>query len=275
MPFPIPDVYTSEAADIERDESKRRDSPPSFFFAQAWGAVLAANYFRDDRLSGRSGVAVKHRHRIQYAAFGQVMAAFEWCVKDFVAQIIDSTDLLDEKVEAAKWIELKKSRVLAVRQASASAGAMLIHPTQGWHEAKTLNSRYTELLEYAPLLDEDKVTLDRLWLLRHSVAHNAGFVTNHDAFRMRAPSLSEKPVKVDADFLEATWGFLSDVVRRFEDPLGTKVISRWCKEKATGDFDQDGVIFMKLKHIVTAVESRSKPLPEVTQADYEAAMQST
>jgi hypothetical protein len=272
MPFPIPDVYTSDAEDIERDESKRRDSPPSFFFAQAWGAVLAANYFRDDRLSGRSGVAVKHRHRIQYAAFGQVMAAFEWCVKDFVAQIIDSTDLLDEKVEEAKWIELKKSRVLAGRQASASAGAVLIHPTQGWHEAETLNARYTELFKHAPLPGQDEATLNRLWLLRHSVAHNAGFVTNHDAYRMRAPSLSEKSVKIDAEFLEATWEFLSNVVRRLADPIGTNVVHQWCKEKATGDFSEDGVVFTKLQHIATAVESRSKPLPAVTQADYESAM---
>ena len=32
--FPIPGAYTSESADIQRDEAKRRASPLSFFFAK-------------------------------------------------------------------------------------------------------------------------------------------------------------------------------------------------------------------------------------------------
>jgi hypothetical protein len=266
--FPIPEVYASEAADIERDESKRQSSPPSFFFARSWGVVLAANYFTDERLKGRGGVAAKHRHRIQYAAFGQLMAAFEWCVKDFVAQIIDATDLLDQKIEAAKWIQLEKTRVLASREASASAGAVLIHPTQGWHDPAHLNGRYTELFEHAPLPSTEVETLERLWLLRHSVAHNAGFVTNHDAYRMRAPTLSEKSVKIDGAFLEETWSFLGAVVKRLADPIGSKVVSQWCTEKSIGDFEQDKLVYGKLKHIATAVESRSKALPVITEQDY-------
>ena len=268
--FPVPEAYTSEAADIERDESKRQSSPLSFFFARGWGVVLAANYFIDERLTGSPGVARKHRHRIQYAAFGQLMAAFEWCIKDFIAQLVDATDLLDEKIEAARWINVEKSRVLASREASASAGAMLIHPTQGWHDTSNLNGRYTELFQHAPLPKGEVETLERLWLLRHSVAHNAGFVTNHDAYRMRAPSLSQKSVKIDGLFLESTWTFLGNVVRRLDVPIGASVVHTWCKQEAIGDFGQDQLVYTRLKHITTAIESRSQPLPVITAADYAA-----
>jgi hypothetical protein len=66
--------------------------------------------------------------------------------EDFFAQVIDATDLYDDMVEAAKWIQLEKSRVLAQREATASIGAILIHPTQGWHDTSNLQSRYTEFL---------------------------------------------------------------------------------------------------------------------------------
>jgi hypothetical protein len=81
--FPIPDKYLSEAADVARDERKRRVSPPSFFFAQTQALLLSAGYFKNDRLvtSARGGVANKHRNRIRSALFGQVMASFEFCIK--------------------------------------------------------------------------------------------------------------------------------------------------------------------------------------------------
>ncbi len=93
MAFPVPATYTSEAKDMARDNRKRTASPPSFFFARARGLVLAAEYFTDERLGGYNAVAAKHCHRFQNAVFGQVMAAFEWCIKDFFTQIIDATDL--------------------------------------------------------------------------------------------------------------------------------------------------------------------------------------
>jgi hypothetical protein len=267
-PFPIPDIYTSEAEDIERDEIKRRNSPPSFFFARSRGVVLAATYFNDDRLTGSPGTAAKHRHRIQYAAFGQLMASFEWCIKDFVAQLVDATDLFDEKVSEAKWIQVEKSGVLASREVSASAGAILIHPTQGWHDPAKVNERYSSFFGRALLENDETEALERLWLLRHSVAHNAGYVTSHDAYRMRAPNLSDRSVRIDGAFLEATEAFLGHIVGRLGDPIGQRVVKDWCVRKATGQFTQDEVVYTRLKQITSVVESRSKPLPTIAEAMY-------
>jgi hypothetical protein len=193
MPFPIPEKYSSEAADVARDEAKRRVSPPSFFFAQTQALFLSAEYFKNDRLqpSARGGVANKHRNRIRSALFGQVMASFEFCIKDFIAQVIDSSDVFDEAIHRCKWIDVDKSRVLAQRDVAGSVGALLIHPLLGWHDTDELNKRFEELFKYQ-LLDRDEAQkLRRLWIIRHSVAHNGGFVTHHDAYRLQAPT-SEK-----------------------------------------------------------------------------------
>ncbi len=271
MSFPIPESYKSEAADIARDEEKRQASPPSFFFSQSWGLVLAANYFTDERLAGGySAVAAKHRHRIRRATFGQIMAAFEWCLKDYFAQVVDATDLFDGALESAKWIEVEKSRVLAQRAASASVGAILIHPTQGWHDTETVRQRYGTFFEMAPVSNEDVETLDRLWLLRHSVVHNAGFVTNHDSYRMRAHALSEKVVRIDEEFLAQTWTFLTTIVRKLGDPVGTKVMQRWIASRCTGIYAEDAIEYKRLKLAMSVVESRNQGLPTVDEATYNA-----
>jgi hypothetical protein len=168
-----------------------------------------------------------------------MMASFDWCVKDFFAQVIDATDLFDERVENAKWIQLEKSRVLAQREATASIGAILIHPTQGCHDTTNLQARYGEFFAASPLPNGEAETLERLWTLRHSVAHNAGFVTNHDAYRMRSPALSERSVRLDETFLNEAFVFLTGIVRRLCDPVGTAILKRWLKEESTGNFADD------------------------------------
>lgn len=196
------------------------------------------------------------------------MASFEWCLKDFVAQLVDATDLFDDKVDEAKWIQVEKSGVLASREVSTSAGAVLIHPTQGWHDPSNVNNRYTHFFGRALLDKKQSAALERLWLLRHSVAHNAGYVTSHDAYRMQAPSLSDKAVRIDGEFLRQTWEFLGTVVRRLQNPIGEHIVFEWCSRKAAGDFDSDQAVYRRLKHVTFAVESRSKSLPHIDERMY-------
>jgi hypothetical protein len=179
MTFPIPPPYTTDAADIKRDEAKRILSPPSFFFSQTHGLLLAAGYFKNSRLlpSARGGVAAKHRNRINGALFAQTMAAFEFCLKDFIAGIVDLTDVFDERINSASWINVDKARILAQRDVAASVGAILVHPLLGWHEPETVNDRFNSLFSTALIPDDAVQALQRLWIVRHSVAHNAGFVT--------------------------------------------------------------------------------------------------
>ncbi|MEM7561359.1 MAG: hypothetical protein AAF394_19715, partial [Planctomycetota bacterium] len=106
--FPIPSRRNRDTVDAKRDELKRQRSPGSFFYSQGWGQVLAAGYFTNERLaeSARGGIALKHRHRIHLALFGQLMASFEYFLKDFVAKAVDATTNLDEKIRKEKWLEI-------------------------------------------------------------------------------------------------------------------------------------------------------------------------
>lgn len=269
MPFPIPDRYASEAADVARDEMKRRSSPPSFFFAQTQALLLSAGYFRDSRLitGARGGVAKKHRNRISSALFGQLMAAFEFCIKDFLAQVIDASDVYDELVGECKWINVDKSLILAQRDIAGSVGALLIHPLLGWHDTETVNVRYEAFFKHRLLDDDEARELGRLWILRHSVAHNGGFVTHHDSYRLQAPSLRESAIAMDEDFLRDTAVFLRELVSKMShgNPIGDRVLTDWITKKATGTWASDKEPFGRVRTLVTVVRQRTKPLPKVTK----------
>jgi hypothetical protein len=269
--FPIPGTYASEAADIARDERKRLASPPSFFFAQTKGLVLAAGYFVNTRLrvASHSAVAGKHRHRIQASLFGQLMAAFEYCLKDFVAQIIDGTDIYDSVIERSDWISIDKSRILAQRDVPGRIGAMLIHPLLGWQEPREVNARYRNFFEQEIFTSQAEIeTINRLWIPRHTVAHNAGFVTHHDSYRLRAPLLKERTIQMSPEYLGDTRLFLGTVIRRMADPVGSAVMSRWLRQRSSGDFRQDAEAYSRLKLICTVMESRTTDLPGFVEADY-------
>lgn len=234
--------------------------------------VLAAEYFSDDRLTdeARGGVASKHRHRIHLSLFGQLMASFEYMLKDFVAKVIDSTDAVDDKLRKAKWIEVDASRVLASRFASASPGAMLIHPSLGWHTPEVVNSRYVELFSYQPVHADEIKNLERLWILRHSVAHNAGFVINHDAARIGSAALSERVVAIDGEFISSSFTFLCPIAQRVATEVGDRVLLKWLESvnDLGPDFDRDGIIYCALKKLATFVQSRPQELPTLAEADY-------
>lgn len=267
-----PRKWTSDAADISREEKKREDSPSSFFFSQGRALVLAADYFVNDRLApaARGGVAKKHRHRIQLALFGQLMAALEFLFKDFIASVIDITPAFDEALLQAKWIEVDARRVLAFRSASSTAGAVLIHSTQGWHDPESVNKRYSSLFQRAPIENSEIPELERLWLLRHSVAHNAGFVTTYDAVRGGMQELAEEVADLDAKFIRDAFEFLGAIAERMADNVGDAALLAWLKTRVAAgpDYARDKQIYAKLKLLATCVKSRTQELPRVLKGSY-------
>jgi hypothetical protein len=248
-------------------------SPVSSFFAQGQALMLAGGYFTDARLdpSARHGVAAKHRHRVQLAIFGQLMAAFEFLLKDFVAQAIDATNLLDDRVGQAKWVQLDVARLLSHRSTRPSIGALLIHPTLGWHQVPQVNERYTGLLQVAPIANAETPTLERLWILRHTVAHNTGWLTVDDAVRCGFPNLGGRTVDLDAEFLSATFDFLKPIARRVASG-GTKLLEQWAGTvRAAGpDWGRDSATYAVLHRLAQVVERRAEPLATPTEAMYHA-----
>lgn len=268
----VPAAWQSDAADIRREEDKRERSPGSFFWSQGHALVLAAQYFDNNRLvpQARGAVATKHRHRIHLALFGQLMAAFEFLLKDFVASVIDTVPEFDEALVKADWVEIDPNRVLLFRSAAASPGALLIHPTLGWHDPPKVNSRYQELFKRQPIAKAEFPTLAQLWILRHSVAHNAGYVTAYDARRGGMPELTESVAAIDAAFIADSFAFLSTIAKRLATDVGEAVLRAWLQGKA-GDganYRRDKDNYVALKLIAAYVESRSQPLPQIRKGSY-------
>lgn len=264
-------VWQSDAADIARDNRKRNLSPASYFLSQGRALVLAADYFQDIRLANkaRGGVASKHRHRIHLALYGQLMAAFEFLLKDFVASAINAVTLFDEPLHKAKWLTIDVERVLVFRSAIPSPGALLVHPTQGWHDSSTVNDRYKSLFQYEPILKEEIQTLDQLWILRHSVAHNAGYVTAYDARRAGLPELSEHVAAISSTTIHECFDFLALIAGRLASDVGGRILRNWLMNQGPGkSYLRDKEIYSTLKLLATCVTSRSKDLPTIRKGMY-------
>lgn len=272
MVFPDPPARTLDTADAQRDEIKRKNSPCSFFYTQGRSLVLASTYFSDERLVGssRGGIAKKHRHRNSLALYGQMLAAFEYMLKDFIAKVIDSCDIIDDKIQKSKWVEVDAGRVLASRAVAATPGSILIHPTMGWHYPETINARYQELFAHQAIDGGEISTLKKLWILRHSVAHNAGFVTHHDASRLGTSSLSECVVDIDGQFISDAFDFLCPVAQRISTVIGDKILLTWMSTVIPQgeDFARDQDAYARIKSLSSYVKSRTQDLPALTISDY-------
>lgn len=272
MPFPIPLAWERDTAESQRDEHKRRYSPCSFFYSQGQALVIAARYFSDDRLAdnARGGVAKKHRHRIQLALFGQLMASYEYMLKDFLAQVIDTSDIFDQKLIKQKWINVDVERILSQRMAQTTVGSLLIHPTLGWNDPDQVNQRYQFILGNEVITASESPTLNRLWILRHSVAHNAGFVTGPDAARIGSAGIVEKVINADDSFIAQVFEFLNPIAERLANRCGHGALQQWLSSIADLDdnYDRDRLIYERLKMIGTYLPSRPKALPDVTEQDY-------
>ena len=274
MPFPEVSAWNRDSADIARESTKRRYSPCSFFFSHGRSLVLASEYFNDGRLSeeARGGVALKHRHKIHLAIFGQLMAAFEYMLKDFIAKSIDATNIFDEKIKQQDWLSITTERVLSQRVAQSSIGSMLVHPTLGWHSPETVNERYRSIFNVTPFDGNDIKTLSVLWVLRHSVAHNAGFVTAHDSARINQPALSEKVAHIDENFIKETFSYLCVISGRLAVSCGNSILIRWLRSLRTygRNWDRDKNTYQAIKLLGTYVSSRNQELPTYDEAGYNA-----
>lgn len=267
MAFPVPDPSPSESNDALRDEGKRQASPPSYFYAQSQAILTAVRYF-EDLNSGYEGAAKKHRNRTRSALFVQLMASFEFAMKDFLAQTIDATHIYDDEVKAWDWLQIDVATVLGTREGLGRLGAVLVHPLQGWQTPETMNNRYRDVFKREPIASDEIGPLRDLWVVRHSIAHNGGFVTAPDARRLRSTELRERQVLVDLPYLEASVELLRRIVLRLERIVGPALLAKWFKEGAAGAWEHDCSDYSRLKLMTTCLASRPKDLADPTEAEY-------
>lgn len=267
MPFPIPDATSADSADVERDERKRQTSPPSSFYAQSQAILTAVRYF-DPLHSGYAGTAGKHKNKMWSALFVQLMAAFEFTMKDFIAQTLDVTHVYDDDVRSWSWLQIDVPTVMSTREGVTRLGAVLIHPLPGWQVPETMNARYQNVYRRAPIAGDEVATLRDLWIVRHSVAHNGGFITQPDARRLRDTSMAERQVRIDLEYLENTAEFLRTIVGRLESVVGPSLLEKWFREASARAWERDESDYCRLKVLTSYVQSRRKEVPSPDEAAY-------
>lgn len=146
-----------------------------------------------------------------------------------------------------------------------------MHPTQRWHDAEAVNSRYGALFHESIIKAGEIEGLNQLWILRHSVAHNAGYVTGPDAARLGSANLADRIAHVDDEFIGAAFDFLKPIAERLATDFGERVLKEWMSQRvADQDFARDKGRYEQFLHLATFVASRTKELPEATQAAYDA-----
>jgi hypothetical protein len=267
--FPLPEPLNLFSNDVVRDEIKRAKSPPSSFYAQSQAIYLAVRYF-EDLHSGYKAAAEKHMNRIRSALFAQLMANFEFAVKDFIAQVLDATHIYDTKVASWSWVNVNVPAVLSTRGGDGRIGAVLIHPLLGWQDPDDINKRYRDVFGAPLVWPAEEQPLRDLWIVRHAVAHNGGFMTSPDARRLRSSPLAEKQVLIDLNYLDGAIWFLRGIIVKLHTEIGPKVLKHWFKEAASRDWAQDEAFYTRIKLVTVYVESRIKDLPSVEASMYEA-----
>ena len=196
------------------------------------------------------------------------MAAFEFAMKDFIAQTIDATHIYDDEVQRWDWLKLDVASVLSTREGFGRMGAILIHPLQGWQTPEVMNSRYKDIYRREPIASAEIPQIRDLWIVRHSVAHNGGFVTQPDARRLRSGALRERQVLIDLAYLRGATVLLRGIVERLESLVGPALLGKWFAEGAGGSWAQDKEDYGRLKLLATYVRSRPQDLPLVDEAMY-------
>ncbi len=255
-------------------DSKRRLSPGSYFFHQGRSIVLASQYYSSGRLSEtcKGAVAAGHHNTICVALFGQLMASFEDLSKEVVARSVDIADYLDLHIAKCDWIKISTPQVLSIRGSDVSVGTLLIGPTQGWHSAEALNNRYVSLFGGRPVPEDAIDHLNRLWIMRHTVAHNAGRVTHHDAARMAATHLSDRVLSVDAKYIADTFLFLRPIAESMVQMAHDRYLSQFLSTLDDHETLSTRQFFLweSIKHLGLFLDSRSKRLPLYDMQEFRA-----
>ncbi len=273
MQFPVPAASSRDTDQVKRDEEKRATSPCSFFFAQSQALLKAVEYLNNDAnySGGYKGVLRKHLDRANLALFAQLMAAFEYLLKDFIARAIDCTDLFDDalrkRAKKREWPTPDIDSVLSQRYGANTPGRLLVHGTLGWYDHDEVNQRYNLIFGNDLYEDGQRSTMARLWQIRHSISHNAGYCTHSDALQLD-PALTGTMLEISPDFFREAVRFLRAVAKRMAEELGEGLLQRWFKTRATGDFDTDRDSYRSLRLLATYVDSRPKNLPKVGKRDY-------
>lgn len=114
--------------------------------------------------------------------------------------------------------------------------------------------------------------MEKLWVLRHSVAHNAGMIIHYDATRIGDEMLADHAADIDANFIAGTFTFLSPIAKKNCEECGGNLLrTQFQPRHARGpEFVADTPAYSRLKPLSEYVKSRLQELSSIDQPTYEA-----
>lgn len=255
-----------------RNREKLRRSPGSYFVGRARELVLAAPYFLRNLGGGAyGGTASAHFHNLCGAAYVAMLSAFEVMWKALFAAVVDTTDVYDDRLVAdSRLKDVVKTESLLAHREESSAGGVLAASLGTWQQSEFVNRIYEAAFQVQPIAANEMEVVDQLWQIRHVVAHGAGVASRLDSYRLRGIVEAGASLQIDERYLKYAERELVKVTRGGIARVGDRLLQDFFLRAATRNWEVDAAVFKRLKLLGTVVK-KTQELPEVVEADYDAA----
>lgn len=267
MAVELPGTSDGAAQRERRLSDKLERSPGSFFKARARDLVLAAGY-ANDRLPGNAygGTSQRHYHTVCGATYAVLLSSFELTIKSLYARSIDCTGRYDDRLKGDTKLTIKPELILANRDVT-GAGDVFASQWNAWQAPTEVNQRFCKLIEINPLDNTAVAALEKLWQIRHVIAHSSGVTSRLDRHRLGGAIEADRALVIDGDYLAVVEERLLAIMTSAAAVVGKRLLDDYFDRNPAWDTEQ--VEFTALL-LLGRVVGQTQDLPEVTEADFDA-----
>lgn len=267
MAVELPGTSDGAAQRERRLSDKLERSPGSFFKARARDLVLAADYANERLPANAYGTTSRrHYHTVCGATYAVLLSSFELSVKSLYACIIETTSRYDERLKGDKKLTIRPELILANREV-AGAGDVFASQWNAWQAPSEVNDRFRSLMEIDPLDNAAVADLEKLWQVRHVIAHSSGVTSRLDRHRLGGPIEADRALVIDGSYLEVVEHRLLAIMRAAVEVVGIRLLDDYfAGQPAWATNEGEFTDLFLLGRVV----SQTQDLPEVTEASFNA-----
>lgn len=263
----LPETSDGAAQREQRLSDKLERSPGSFFKARARDLVLGASY-ANERLPANAYGATsrRHFHTVCGATYAVLLSSFELSLKSLYARIIDRTGRYDDMLKGDKGLTIKPELILANRDV-AGAGDVFASQWNAWQSPTEVNKRFRNLIAVDPLDNAAVADLEKLWQIRHVIAHSSGVTSRLDRHRLAGAIEADRALVIDGDYLVVVETHLLAIVTAATAVVGTRLLDDYFSNQPTWDANEDEFAALFL---LGRVVGQTQNLPVVAEDDFNA-----
>ncbi|MGD9695100.1 MAG: hypothetical protein AB7V42_05510 [Thermoleophilia bacterium] len=261
----LPATSDGTAQREQRLSDKLERSPGSFFKARARDLVLAADY-ANKRLpeNAYGGTSRRHYHTVCGATYTVLLSSFELSLKSLYARIIDRTSRYDDRLKDDKSLSIKPELILANREVT-GAGDVFASQWNAWQAPDEVNRRFRTLMQVDPLDKAAVPDLEKLWQLRHVVAHSSGVTSRLDRHRLGGAIEADRALVIDGAYLSEVEARLLTIMTNVVNIVGNRLLDDFFASDPTGEARQDEYSALFL---LGQIVGQTQDLPVVTEDDF-------